>query len=212
MAKELPYFKFFPGEWVTGDITLCSMEAQGIFINICSFYWSKGCSMTLANAKQRYNNCLANLNELLEQNILKVDSEENIIINYLDEQMNEFMDVSGKRAIAGAKGGKAKAKQMLSKTLAKSSNKEKIREDKEKIREDKIPTYDEFKNYALENEPNINLKSLELKYKAWCENNWKDGNNKPIKNWKSKLLNTIPHLGKNKIKSTINTVWDEKNR
>ena len=101
-------------------------------------------------------------------------------------------------------------KQIISKSH--ELREEKIREDKEKIREDKIPTYDEFKNYALENEPNINLKSLELKYKAWCENNWKDGNNKPIKNWKSKLLNTIPHLGKNKIKSTINTVWDEKNR
>ena len=39
MAKELPYFKFYPGIYITGDVTLCSLEAQGLFINICSFYW-----------------------------------------------------------------------------------------------------------------------------------------------------------------------------
>ena len=37
-------------------------------------------------------------------------------------------------------------------------------------------------------------KDVELKYLSWVENGWKDGNDKPIKNWKSKLLNTIPHI------------------
>ena len=41
MAKEIPYFKFFIGEWANGDITCESYEAQGIFINICSIYWAK---------------------------------------------------------------------------------------------------------------------------------------------------------------------------
>lgn len=151
MAKELPYFKFYPSEWITGDITLLSNETQGVFINMCIYYWMKDCNLSLANAKQRFSKCLANINELLEQKILKIDSNENIIINFLDEQMNEFVNVSEKRAIAGAKGGLAKAKQMLSKRLAKSSNIEKIRE--EKIREDKIReekeiniSFDEFWN------------------------------------------------------------------
>ena len=61
------------------------------------------------------------------------------------------------------------------------------------------PLFEDFKNYALENNPLVNLKSLELKYKAWVENNWRDGNNKKIINWKSKLLNTLPYLDKNKI-------------
>jgi len=56
------------------------------------------------------------------------------------------------------------------------------------------PTFDEFKTYAIENNPSVNLKALELKYKAWKENNWRDGYNKRIVNWKSKLLNTIPYL------------------
>lgn len=67
-----------------------------------------------------------------------------------------------------------------------------------------IPEFNEFKNYVLENEPNINLKSLELKYKSWIENKWKDGNNKPIKNWKTKILNTITYLPKNIEEKKIN--------
>lgn len=36
--------------------------------------------------------------------------------------------------------------------------------------------------------------SLRAKYEAWSDNDWKDGHNKPIKNWKSKIKNTIPFL------------------
>jgi len=57
MAKELPYFKFFTGEWMKGDITICSMAAQGLFINICTFYWAKKGDLTLTGVEQRFNRC-----------------------------------------------------------------------------------------------------------------------------------------------------------
>ena len=41
MAKEIPFFKFFVGEWANGDITAESYKTQGVFINICSVYWTK---------------------------------------------------------------------------------------------------------------------------------------------------------------------------
>ncbi len=81
-----------------------------------------------------------------------------------------------------------------------------------------IPEFSEFKNYALENNKSIDINTLELKYKAWKENGWKDGNNKPIKNWKSKLLNTIPYLknennsGNNQRRGErVNDYWNKKN-
>lgn len=40
--------------------------------------------------------------------------------------------------------------------------------------------------------------SLKAKFKSWSVE-WKDGFGKPIKNWKTKLNNTIPHLGKMKV-------------
>jgi len=61
-----------------------------------------------------------------------------------------------------------------------------------------IPTQKEFKAYALDNGKEVDIYKLGLKYKSWVANNWKDGNNKPIKNWKTKLLNTLPFLEKQK--------------
>ena len=73
------------------------------------------------------------------------------------------------------------------------SNTSKVKESK--VKESKnIPTYSEFEQYALSKKNNIDKKQLKLKYEAWRENNWKDGNNKKINNWKTKLLNTIPYL------------------
>lgn len=142
MAKELPYFKYFPSEWVTGDITLCSLEAQGLFINICSFYWMKNCSMSLANAKQRFSKHLASLKELLDFGIIKVNESDNIVINFLDEQMNEFINISEKRAKAGHSGGKAKAKQLLKFAKAKASNIDKEEDiDKDNIIEEIYKEY-----------------------------------------------------------------------
>jgi len=63
------------------------------------------------------------------------------------------------------------------------------------------PPFGDFKKYALENNPKVDLLNLELKYKAWIENNWRDGNNKKIINWKSKLLNTLPYLNKSSLGS-----------
>ena len=36
--------------------------------------------------------------------------------------------------------------------------------------------------------------SLTAKYESWVADGWKDGNGKPIKNWKTKLGNVLPHL------------------
>jgi len=149
MAKELPYFKYYPSEWVTGDITLCSMASQGLFTNLCSYYWMRNCTMTLANAKQRFSKHEAGINELLEFDIIKVDNNNHLVINFLDEQMNEFINVSKKRAIAGKKGGKAKAKQLLQFAKAKPSN-----IDKEKIRIKKDIIYNDFYDFEIENSKN----------------------------------------------------------
>ena len=198
MTKDLPYFKWFPGKYITGDITLCSMEAQGVFANCCNYYWTKHCSMSLANAKQRYSNNEAALNELLSKDIIKQDEEENIIIEFLDEQMQEFINVSEKRAISGAKGGRAKAKQVLSKVVAKSSNKEKEKEkEKEKdiyrkfshlkisiddnkklldygYKQSEIDSiYESIENYKK----NIQYKSLFLTAKKWLKKEYGDRSN-----------------------------------
>lgn len=57
-----------------------------------------------------------------------------------------------------------------------------------------IPLYTDFLNYAIEQKPKVNKSLVKLKYDSWIVNDWKDGNGKPIKNWKSKLNNTLPFI------------------
>ena len=65
---------------------------------------------------------------------------------------------------------------------------------KEKEKVQYVPEFEDFKNYALSKKTTIDIDHLKLKYDSWVENGWKNGNHKKIKNWKSALLNTIPHL------------------
>ena len=57
-----------------------------------------------------------------------------------------------------------------------------------------IPLYIDFLNYAIEQKPKVNKSLVKLKYDSWVVNDWKDGNGKQIKNWKSKLNNTLPFI------------------
>lgn len=69
---------------------------------------------------------------------------------------------------------------------------------KKKVKESKdIPTQFDFLTYCyqlLEGRYAGLEFALKEKYKAWVDNDWKDGYNKPIVNWKTKIGNTIPHL------------------
>lgn len=164
MAKELPFFKWMPEKYITGDITLCSFEAQGIFANLCSFYWAKKCIISLANAKQRYNSCLASFQELLDKEIIKLDENENLVIEFLDEQMNMFINISEKRAKSGFKGGKAKGKQMLSKRKAKT-----IYKDKDKDKDILVKNQEIFEKEVLVFKEQYDLSLLKAFYAYWSE-------------------------------------------
>jgi len=152
MAKDLPYFKFFCSEWSDGDITLETYEMQGIFINICSYYWSNECTLELSKLKKRFRNDIELIDLLIKNNLLKQISGF-IKISFLDEQKNEREEQSKIKS----KGGKAsaEAKKLLKiqqnvnttstenqhvlnscSTESQLLREDKIREDK--IREDKI--------------------------------------------------------------------------
>ena len=58
----------------------------------------------------------------------------------------------------------------------------------------RIPSYSEFESYALTKRPEVDTTHLKAKFESWVEAGWKDGYGNKILNWKSKLLNTLPHL------------------
>lgn len=66
-------------------------------------------------------------------------------------------------------------------------------------KEDKniIPAREDFLRYCSKIIPEkyASLKfSIEAKYDTWVADGWKDGNGKPIKNWKNKINTVIPYL------------------
>jgi hypothetical protein len=120
MAKELPYFKFFISEWSDGDITLEDFETQGLFINLCAYYWSNECEVTLKKAKKKFKLCNPKSFDLLiESDIIKINGDF-IAINFLNEQKLERKTES----VNKSKGGKASAEARRLKKIEDEKNKD----------------------------------------------------------------------------------------
>jgi len=107
MAKEIPYFKFYTAEWSNGNITLEDYECQGLFINICAYYWSKDCELKLTILLKRFRGFESQINILIESGIIKNEGE-NISISFLNEQMEskEVQKITNQKN--GSKGGRPK--------------------------------------------------------------------------------------------------------
>lgn len=221
MAKELPYFRFTVQEWQNGKISLESYELQGLFINVCCYYWINDCSITLAMLKKRFRDANHLLDELINLGILKHERRhDKIKIDFLIKQYELLSEKRKRRQEAGSKGGNAKAmlKQKCSykdkdkdiyidiykekeKEKKKINKKEKEKEKRtKKEKEKEIPTLETFLEYAKEECSKVGRNyealrySIEAKYESWKESGWKDGHGKVIKNWKTKLKNTLPYL------------------
>ena len=94
MAKELPYFKFEPNAWENGNIQMLPREDKGLFIDVCSMYWSRLGDLPLKLVIQKLcgGNAVA-LNSLCDDKIIEV-IEGNIYIKFLSEQLLEFNNTS----------------------------------------------------------------------------------------------------------------------
>ena len=106
MAKELPYFKFEPAEYLTKNISFCSLSAQGLFVNICSYYWQRNCKLTTEQVLKRLN-YKTELDELISEGIIDLQ-DDFIVIKFLDNQLVEVEKTSKQNALNGAKGGRPK--------------------------------------------------------------------------------------------------------
>jgi len=151
MAKDLPYFKFFCSEWSDGDVTLESYEAQGLFINICSYYWSNECIVTYKKLLKKFRGYELILDQLKNENIFKLNKDETICISFLDEQQNERNEkskIKSRGGKASAEARKLKKEQKVNTSLTEnehvlnscSTESQLLREEKrreEKIREEK---------------------------------------------------------------------------
>lgn len=132
MAKELPYFQFEPAQYLTGNIQFCSLEAQGLFINICAIYWQRECNLTLEQINKKFNKSDL-VSELIDNDVIKTHSSI-IDIEFLDEQFETITKSKSRLSEAGRKGAlvkkQATVKPPLSDALPTLKQLDNIREDK----------------------------------------------------------------------------------
>jgi hypothetical protein len=108
MAKELPYFKFEPAEYLTKDISFCSLGAQGLFINICAYYWQRNCKLTKDQLLKRLNH-LKEFDELIDEGVIDLkENGQTIVIKFLDMQLLDVAKTSSQNSVNGSKGGRPK--------------------------------------------------------------------------------------------------------
>ena len=199
MAKELPYFKFEPNQWENGNIQMLSREDKGLFIDLCSMYWSRLGDVPLKLATQKL--CAGNataLNSLCDEKIIEI-SDGNIFIKFLSEQLNEFEDMSKQNSKNAKEGWQKRRKQKEESernatALNSQSENDAIREEEmrgEKIKEKRVvnkftpPPLDDVVFYFTENGYSKELAQKAFKY--YETGNWKDGKGNQVKNWKQKM-------------------------
>jgi len=118
---DLPWFKFSPSEWLSGDIQLASMESQGLFMNICCVYWKKSGSLAIAQLCQRYSGAMPLIEELIQLEVItEVDGI--ISISFIDQQLRLMAESHAAKVNAGQKGA-AKRWQNDSGAIAQPSKK-----------------------------------------------------------------------------------------
>ena len=157
--------------------------------------------------------------ELIKHILMYVNDEnpetENILVKMafghmkplLKSDLDKWESIIEKRKEAGRKGGKQKlanAKQVLSST----KQLEAVNDNVNVNVINNIPDIGIFFSYALRKRPDVDELSVKMKYESWKENGWKDNNGKEIKNWKTKLLNTLPYLKKADQKNNRKNWWE----
>jgi len=204
MAKGLPYFKFTPSEWLTGEICFEDLETQGLFINICAWYWQRDGLLKISDIEKRYNKPTA-LNSLL--NGFLIIENDAIKIAFLDEQLIERNHTSKVNSKNGSLGGRPKILKekptafiSLSETKANENpirKEEEENKNKNLIINGKVIYWEVFYNYAKSikefYKPELDY-SLKTTYTEWAELDGYLANGREIKEWKKTLRNTMPHL------------------
>ncbi len=194
MSKD-PAFLFYPNDYIGGTMGM-TFEEKGAYMELLMMQFNRG-HMTSHMIGQTVGQLWDTIKVKFLQDDkglwynVRLEEEQNKRKTFTESRRN---NVSGKNQYTNKP--KKQSGHMTSHMENEDENVIEVK--KESKDKNKIPSVEEFKKYAIEKKPSIDVHALKLKYEAWVINDWKDGNNNPIKNWKVKLLNTIPYINETK--------------
>lgn len=134
MAKGLPYFKFVPTEWLTGNISYEAFELQGLFINICALYWQRDGVLEISEVEFRYKKKHL-IAKLTDRFFIITDGF--ISIEFLDEQFTERQYVKNINSENGKLGGRPPLKEKKPKKSQEEGEEEVEKNKNKKKKENK---------------------------------------------------------------------------
>jgi len=120
MAREIPWFKFYPEAWISGDIKHCSNDTRVFFLDLCCYLWKnkaiikndKKLVTRLTGDLELFNKCME---ELIEWEIIDYDTVDmSISVKFITKLYNEATVKSKKASAAGKASAKSKKMNKLS--------------------------------------------------------------------------------------------------
>ena len=209
--NNLPHIPLYIGDWEK-DCNVLSLESEGAWLRIIFKMFSKGKQSSIKIPTKSLQNlwrCSADkVQEILEDLIFNDICDIDVEGSFTEFTCRRFVKenkLSKTRSDARKKGYQknkttTKPNQNKNKKLQNADNDN----DNDNDIDNDIPNKKEFLNFAKSKVPNIDLEDVGLKYEAWKEGDWHTGGDKPrkIKNWKTTLINTLPHLKKSTKKIT----------
>ena len=186
MSKD-PAFLFYTGDFSTGT-QFFTDEQVGIYLRLLMAQHQHG----RLSEKHMIIICKSYDNDVYSK--FRRDNDG----LYYNERLE--IEIFKRKSFCESRGKNRSNKNNISKSYDNHMENENENKDKDLIKLKKqivIPEFSEFLEYALTKEPNVKQTSLRLKYDAWCEAGWKNGYDKPIRNWKSNLNNTLQFIEKN---------------
>jgi hypothetical protein len=197
MSKD-PAFLFYSQDFFTGVATL-NWEDRGKYITLLCLMHQQG-----RMSEETIRFLVGSVSDNLKSKF-GIDENGLWFNKRLEEESEKRSKFTESRRNNGSLGGRPKKEDKPKQNLkvnhmdnhmedVNENENEVVIETKKGKREIEIPPYSEFLEYAKSKKPNLDSEHLNLKYQAWVEDGWKDGNGKPIRNWRSKLLQTLPHI------------------
>jgi len=216
-----PAFLFYPSDFLTGVSDL-TFEERGQYITLLCLHHQKG-RLSQKMITLCCGNATADVMAKFRQD------EEGLFYNVrLEKEIakrTQFAEKQRERAVNGWKKrkeeeshGNATAMPFINRNRNRDIiiNKDIVVIKKEEKIKNEIPDILEFLNYTEEQffKSGLNQKynfaeiepQVRLKYSAWVENKWHDGNGVKIKNWKSKATNQIKYYTPNGNKEKLTTI------
>jgi uncharacterized protein YdaU (DUF1376 family) len=198
MAKD-PAFLFYPNDYIGGTMGM-TFEEKGAYMELLMLQFNRG-HMTKDMIGRTVGQLWVNIKDKFIQ-----DAEGLYYNERLELEKTKRKTYSESRR-NNRKGVNQYTKKKEHKSGHMTSHMENVNENvnsneslnkKGVVLKDRIPTVESFIAYGLEqaakNRLNVTETAISMKYEAWKENGWVNGNGQEIRNWKSSLLNTLKHI------------------